>query len=363
MSAMRVLIAARLSRKARKGENIEFPIEAQDLRAREWALAEGHEVVDAAADYKSGTVPPWKRKNLRKWVTDPARMARYDAIVAHKTDRISRGTDGDFSLIEAWAVENGKRIIIVGPDGGIQYPSRTDSDFWQWTATKRQARKEWEDIRSRTMNRSADLISRGKLVGRPPWGYVPSGTKYDKTMVPTDEGRKYVPAIFKRIADGETLRQVCRWLDSEGVETPTSVTDLWGQTTLGNIIRCRTYAGQRQTADGLTILEVEPLVDAALWLCANKRLDSGKRGHRGPKEGPPSLLTGSLRCGKCGGRMFRSKYVYYRCYGHHPINHGCGTLVRVQLLDAIVDESMRMNRVPALETKFIPGKNHDAEIA
>src|ERR1051326_9228592 len=99
MSAMRVLIAARLSRKARAGENIEFPIEAEDLRAREWALAESHEVVGAPADYRSGTVPPWKRKNLKPWVTDPAKMAQYDAIVAHRTDRISRGTDADFSEI------------------------------------------------------------------------------------------------------------------------------------------------------------------------------------------------------------------------------------------------------------------------
>ncbi len=154
---VRFIVAARLSRKPRPGEDIEFPIDAQDKRARDWGEAqrdpngEPWRYVATAADYKRGTVPPWNRPNLRKFVTDHAEMAEYDAIVAIKTDRISRGTDEDFSQIESWAARHGKKIIIVGPDGGIQFPSRHDSDFWQWTATKRQSRKEWEDIRDRSM--------------------------------------------------------------------------------------------------------------------------------------------------------------------------------------------------------------------
>ena len=198
---MRFIIAARLSRKPRPGENIEFPIDTQDKRAREWGEAErdpdgqSWQYVATAADYKRGTVPPWKRPNLRKFVTDHRKMAEFDAIVAIKTDRISRGTDEDFSQIEAWASTHGKKIIIVGPDGGIQYPARHDSDFWQWTATKRQSRREWEDIRERSMNRQTDLKARKRLVGRPAFGYEVIGTKYDKTLAPTDIGRSCPPDI------------------------------------------------------------------------------------------------------------------------------------------------------------------------
>ncbi len=71
-------------------------------------------------------------------------MHSYDAIVAYKTDRLSRGTQEDFTRIEFWATSNGKRLIIVD---GPQYPARRDkhdSDYWQWHAEKMASRKEWE---------------------------------------------------------------------------------------------------------------------------------------------------------------------------------------------------------------------------
>jgi hypothetical protein len=97
---------------------------------------EGMTVVGVVADTKSGTVAPWDRKNLKPWVTEPEKMAMYDAVVAYKTDRWSRGTQEDFTRIEFWATQNGKRLIIVD---GPQYPARADrfdSDYWQWQAEK-----------------------------------------------------------------------------------------------------------------------------------------------------------------------------------------------------------------------------------
>jgi hypothetical protein len=61
-----VLIAARLSRKPRPGEDVEFPIESQDKRGSAWAVNDqGWRVVGVAADYKSGTVAPWDRPHMR----------------------------------------------------------------------------------------------------------------------------------------------------------------------------------------------------------------------------------------------------------------------------------------------------------
>ena len=241
-------------------------------------------------------------------------MARYDAIVAFKTDRISRGTDEDFSTIEAWAALHGKRIIIVGADGGIQYPSRNDSDYWQWTATKRQARKEWEDIRGRIMARTADLRARGKLVGRPAFGFAVAGTKYDKRLEPTDIGIKYVPEIFRRIAKGDSLVTVARWLDSEGVHPNSRDATNWSPTSISQMIRNRVYVGQRKRTEikkgkgkrgtGATLLTVTPLVDAKLWSDANARLDNSPRGRRGPATGEKTLLSGTLKCGNCGAPMY-----------------------------------------------------------
>ena len=378
LAGLRFIVAARQSRKPRPEEDIEFPIEAQDKRAKEWGERQGGEYVGTTADYKTGVVAPWDRKNTREWVNESGdKIREYDAIVATKTDRISRGKDEDFSTIEAWAARNKKKLIITGPDGGIWYPARHDSDFWQWTATKRQARLEWEAIRDRSMSRQADLRARGKLVGRPPFGYAVSGRKYDKTLVPTDVGREYIPQIFERVGEGQPLAQIALWLDSEGVKPNSTFGQKWSPRSIAQIIRNTVYVGQRRAYDvgrskGMTLLEVEPIVDVGLWLKANKRLDNAPLGRRSPSGKEQALLTGALRCGNCGAPMYRIRPTnyrkdgrkvvaeYYRCHGHLPQPKGCGIMVSVPLLDSIVDESMRANHLWVYETTFEPGE--EAEI-
>src|SRR6266566_8798550 len=209
---MKLLLAARLSTKTTTEG---LGIETQDQRGREWAEREGHEIVATAADYKSGRVAPWDRPNLKPWVTRPDKMQDYDGILAYKNDRLSRGSWDDETRIRQWASEKGKVLVIVD---GPQWPPRHDGDFWAWTAQAKQAQAEWEEIRERSMRAQHELRERGKLVGRPPFGYKSVGTKYNRRMVPTDIGRKYVPQIFQRIADGQSLAQVAAWLDSEGVK-------------------------------------------------------------------------------------------------------------------------------------------------
>ena len=210
----RAIVAARLSRKQANGDD-GIGIETQDERSREYVDREEMELVEVVPDTRSGTVAPWDRKNLRPWVTDPEKIAQYDVIVAYKTDRLSRGTQEDFTRIEHWATKHGKRLIIVD---GPQYPARDDSDYWQWAAEKRQARKELESIQERTGRAITQIKATGGFIGRPPFGYAADGEKYSKTMVPTDDGRKYVPEIFQRVANGITLVKIAAWLDAEGVK-------------------------------------------------------------------------------------------------------------------------------------------------
>ena len=59
-----------------------------------------------------------------------------------------------------WATRHGKALVIVD---GPMYPARDDSDYWSWTAEKRQARKEWESIlrAQRPQQGEADQGQRG----------------------------------------------------------------------------------------------------------------------------------------------------------------------------------------------------------
>ena len=89
---LRLVLAARKSTKTRDADGHEIDaigIETQDKRGRGWAEQQGHVIVAVVPDVKSGTVAPWDRPNLKPWVTDPAKMAIYDGILAYRNDRLS----------------------------------------------------------------------------------------------------------------------------------------------------------------------------------------------------------------------------------------------------------------------------------
>jgi DNA invertase Pin-like site-specific DNA recombinase len=356
---MRVIVAARLSKLQRDGRE-GIGIETQDERSREWAEREGHEVVAVVADTKSGTVAPMDRRHLAPWVTDPALMARYDAVVAFKTDRLSRGTQEDFTRIEHWATEHGKRLVIVD---GPQYPARDDSDYWRWAAEKRTARVEWENDRERSMRAQAALRDAGTLVGRYPWGYTSEGARYDRRMVPTDEGRRLVPQVYARVAAGQSLTVVAAWL-AEQTGRP------WWPRTVAALIRNPAYRGSRQDARGREIHRCEPLVTGQQWRDAVANLDA--RPKRGTHAAETSALSGVLRCIKCGGPMYRvvtgsgnqARVAYYRCAGKGPIRtSACRNMIRCDRADALVDDVMGGLDVPVIEWRLVKGHSHDGELA
>lgn len=368
---MRLLLAARLSSKTGIG------IETQDEYGRRWAEREGHTVIEVVADVKSGTVAPWDRPNLRPWVTRPELMQRYDGILAYKNDRLSRGEWDDETRIRQWASDNGKVLVIVD---GPQWPPRDDGDFWSWTAQAKQANAEWLEIQERNRRARRKLIEGGKLVGQvPTWAYTITGEMYDKQASPTKAGRDYIPQIFERIADGDSLATVAAWTRSEGVGSGKI-----SASTIKKIINNRIYMGDRRfTFQGSKVtLKVEPLVNAALWERANKRLANAPVGRRTPTAGQSALLTGSLFCPQCRtyniathepnprAPMYRisagrkpHQHFYYRCAGHYPERKGCGNMVDLAQADAAAIGVLSMSRAPWKELRLVPGENHDVELA
>jgi site-specific DNA recombinase len=375
---MRLLLAARLSRLQANGEQ-GLGIETQDKRGKEWAerttdpaTGKPHVIVDVAADTKSGTVAPWDRPNLKPWVTDPALMAAYDGILAYENDRLSRGCWSDEARIRLWAEEHGKHLIIVD---GPQWPPRHDGDRYQWEAMSMQARKEWEDIRERTMRATGELREAGKLTNRPPWGYKSFGEKYDHSMIPTELGREYIPEIFDRVIKCDSLGTIAAWLTSEGV--PCSQADgKWWAKTVGFIVRNPAYQGFRCAQDpktkkyGRVLFQCEPLVDAGIWRAANDALSTRpQRRHGGTVPANRAMLAGAIRCSMCNGPMYRTpagttkRVFYYRCAGRGAARKGCGNVVRVEAVDSAVNEIIAATfSTPVMVKHLIPGTDHSAEL-
>ena len=364
---MKVIVAARLS-KLQKDGRAGIGLDTQDTRSQAWAEREGHEVItDPIADTKSGTVPPMDRPNLRPWVTKPELMSQYDGIIAYRNDRLSRGVWADEARIRLWAEEHGKTLMIVD---GPQWPPRHDGDKWQWEAMATQARKEWEEDRERSMRAQRELRERGKLVGRPPWGYTSTGEKYDRCLVPTPEGKRYIPEAFEKIAAGESLVQVAAWL--------TSVTDhTWHPRTVAEkMVRCTTYRGQRRDASGRIVHECQRLVSDELFKRANANLDGRPSPRRGQRTdlagGGAALLSGLVYCGAPGctagadSPMYRisppGRPALYRCSGRGAQRRGCGASVPLDAADALMDRVMSELRRPVLRPVFHPSTGHQAEI-
>jgi DNA invertase Pin-like site-specific DNA recombinase len=363
---MRLLLAARLSRKPRGADDRDgLGIETQDKRSRQWAEREGHTVIAVAADTKSGTVAPWDRKNLRPWVTNSARLALYDGILAYKTDRLSRGDQEDFTRIEHWATENGKALVIAD---GPQYPARGDSDYWQWAATKREARRELESIRERTGRAQSALREQGHVVGRAPFGYAIEGKKYAKRLVSTEVGRAIVPAIYAKAIDGISLAVIAEWLNSESVRTAEG--NDWSAKRIAALIRNPVYRGHRVNSAGVTEHKCPALVDADVWTRANRNLDARPgRGKRPATVNAEALLKSVLRCPKCDGPMYRlftgtNRAPYYRCAGKGAVRRSsCQNMVRAGAADEVVSGFMATLSDEIMTLKIVPGNNHEAEIA
>lgn len=296
-------------------------------------------------------------------------MSQYDAIVAFKNNRLSRGVWADEARIRLWAEEHGKTLMIVD---GPQWPPRHDGDKWQWEAGATDARKEWEEGRERSMRALRELREQGKLVGRPPFGYTSTGEKYDRHLVPTPEGKRYVPEAFEKIVAGKTLPEVAAWLTSVTGRT-------WHPRTVAEkLVRCHTYRGQRRDASGRIVHECPRLVSDDLWKRANANLDarpSVRRGQRNDLTGA-ALLSGIVYCGNpactagADSPMYRiysnsgpgGKTAMYRCSGRGAQRKGCGCVVDLAAADALMDTIMSGLRRPVLRPVFHPATGHQIEI-
>ena len=183
------------------------------------------------------------------------------------------------------------------------------------------------------------IAANGAVDNRVPWGFAVTGPRYRRAMVPTPQAREYVPQIYRRVIQGESLAQVCRWLEAEGVRPAGIAKDRddgrgrsgkWWPRSVAKLIRNPVYAGTRVNGAGQTTLtwttdDEPPLVDWDTWARACRRLDA--RPKRGPvlqAEPLRAVRRGPVRS-SCGGPLYRvycgraaSRTAYLRCSRDRP---------------------------------------------
>jgi DNA invertase Pin-like site-specific DNA recombinase len=307
-------------------------------------------------------------KALAEMLND-ARRGKFQRLVCWHSDRLERrGVKALFSLIRLVREAGADVKSVQEPELGAEGISGDALTALSAAASHQESVKKSERERLAVER----VRGNGALWGNGHWGYAIVGEKYNKTLEPTDEGREYVPQIFRRVADGQSCHKVGDWMRA-GPRPGMS------DKTVYRMIRDRIYMGVKMV-DGLPAMKVPPLVDAKLWTDANDRLSARRRGSRGPKSGKPAFLTSTLFCGRCprdgewapmyrinaGNRRkdgTKTSYHYYRCRGHAPELKSCGNMVRLEVFDFMADHYLRNSPSPWTELRKIHGENHDTELA
>lgn len=401
----RWVLAARLSRVSKKdrmrGDAALDGIQTQDQRGADWAASEGNVIVHVTKDRNiSGAVAPWKRPELGPWLTDPTKLIQYDGIVAYEISRLSREYY-DTDWLRKWAEANHKKLYVI--KDRLRWPDDRDGILWAVAAER--AYQERLDIIERVTRELTILKNAGKLTGRPSFGYTSEGPKYDRRLVPTAQGREWVPKIFGWVIDGWSLEAISKYLRDQGVLPESG--DWWPRS-IGNMIRNPVYMGHRceltavppddveldedngnpirylygdrwvqklRWVYGKTIHKCEPLVkSAAVWKKANEALSNQiKRGHSDPDK--RAMLSGALYCPVCDDSPMykttpsakaqaRCRYIttYYRCAGRGSKRQSCGLMVPVEPVNALVDRIIAGSfDCEIMEDRIIYGNEADIE--
>jgi DNA invertase Pin-like site-specific DNA recombinase len=193
----------------------------------------------------------------------------------------------------------------------------------------------------------ADHAERGAYHGRRPFGFDRIGAPGEKrgaerTLVANDKEARYLRRMYE-MADPQgqnaSLWEIAKWLDAEGVLSPTGMS--WceaGTSSLSLILTAPRNIGMRAHSEGWSgsghrpPLDVEGgttklhpgnwhgIVDEDLFWRVREKYTDPKRRRPGPKTEGKHLLTGLVWCGACGGPMWvahnRTKpaYTCARCH-------------------------------------------------
>lgn len=178
--------------------------------------------------------------------------------------------------------------------------------------------------KSRRVRRKMEEVA---AEGRPHGGSRPFGYERDKVTVRPDEA-EIVRQLVARFLAGESLRSLATWLEEE--EVVTVFGGPWRTSTLHDLLVAPRIAGLREHNGEVVGAAVWPAIigpedrKRVLAQFETKKLS----GRRAPRR---YLLSGLLRCGKCGGKLFsaaRKTTRRYVCMSG-PDHNGCGQLTVV----------------------------------
>jgi DNA invertase Pin-like site-specific DNA recombinase len=289
----------------------------------------GYTVVDRIVDNdRSASRKARRAREGFDQMLEMAQAGTIDAVVAYDLDRFTRNPDE----LGAWIDVADKTGIKIHTTGTIVDLADPDSVFTARVLLA-VAEKEAANI-SRRMKRKLQADAEQ---GKPHWPRRPFGYTLKAEPVPAEA--RIVNKMIDRVIDGESCTSIANWLNETGIESATGAP--WQSSSVKFLVSATRNAGLREYKGEIVGPAAWPaIVTEDRWKAARAALALRARPKRG---GKLSLLTGLVRCGRCGGPMYRTGAdvkAEYRCLKGDAGRKtaGCGNSMRAHHVDNLVVE-------------------------
>jgi site-specific DNA recombinase len=358
MAITRVCIYTRISTDE---ENQPTSLHSQRERLQAFCQAqEGWRIVAHKQDQATGT--KLDRPGLQA-ALDLARTGAVDMLLVYRVDRLSRKVRQLAQLAEELDTLN---VVLRSATEPFDTGAAAGRMMLQMLAVF--AEFEHATIVDRV---SAGIERRAKegrwFGGRPPFGYTFSSE--DRVLVPDPVKAPVVQRVFDLYARQRLgTRTIAQQLRDEGAPAPSAG---WGHPGVHWIINNPTYAGKIRWRDKIFDGIHEPLVDEFTF--AKAQAIMRERGEHAKRRGNASdfLLSGLLRCGKCGKAYIGmsangngGRYHYYACSGRQKYGpKACDgeRIPREKIEQAVIDQLASLYRDEQVIGDALARANADAE--
>ncbi|ADG74135.1 Resolvase domain protein [Cellulomonas flavigena DSM 20109] len=323
-----VAVYARISQD-RSGEELGVRRQLADCRAeaarRGWTVAE--EYIDDDSSAYSGKVRP----SYDRMLADLAE-GRRDAVVVWHMDRLHRRPIEFERFVEVCTRAGVQDVVTLSGDvdlakGDGLLVARVVAAF---------AASESDAKRRRGRRKALEIAESGRpMMGGPrPFGFLDDRVTHHPAEAPV------VRELAARALAGETLISLSTWLQDSGVRTVGG--NEWRTTTVRQLLTNPRAWGMR-VHQGQVIGKAtwEPIITPEDGERLRRLLlDPARRTNRSARR---YLLTGMLRCGKCGSPLRSAPKDGKRRYGcaMGPDHRGCGgVFIYAEMLERFVTEAV-----------------------
>lgn len=319
----------------------EQSIEGQLRTCYEFAEHEGITVTGEYIDRAiSGTTD--HRPQFQRLIAD-AKNLGIDYVIVYKLDRFARNRY-DSAIYKAKLKQYGIRLLsamekITDSPEGIIMEGLLEAMNEYYSA----------ELSQKIRRGMRENVIKGKTTG----GNVALGycIGADKRLEVVPEQAAIVRKIFEMYAAGGTFVEIITYLNSSGLKT--SRGNAFNKNSISRILTNERYIGRYVVKGVEEAAKCPRIVDDELFNTVQRKLSTAQTKHR-HRNSHEYILSGVLRCGKCGERMTgtsgtskqRNVYYYYHCPGK------CHGRINAQNLENVVlntiDEYLQSDKMKSI---------------